>query len=65
MSDWAAEFAEWTARRLFPMPAMGPMTDLTRVRLRLRELSPRKAALLRLLLDMPVAANDDRVVRAA
>jgi hypothetical protein len=39
--------------------------DLTRVRLRLRELSPRKAALLRLLLDMPVAANDDRVVRAA
>jgi hypothetical protein len=57
--------AEWTARRLFPMRAMAPMTRLERVRLRLRELSPRKAALLRLLLDMPVAANDESVVRAA
>jgi hypothetical protein len=57
--------AEWTARRLFPMLAMTPMTDLGRVRLRLRELSPRKAVLLRLLLDMPVAANDDPVARAA
>lgn len=57
--------AEWTARRLFPMQAMAPMVNLDRVRVRLRELAPRKAALLRLLIDRPTAANDEAVVRAA
>lgn len=57
--------AERMARRLFPMQAMAPMSDLERVRQRLRDLSPRKAVLLRLLLDTPVAANDDPVARVA
>ena len=56
---------EWKARRLFPLRAMEPLLRLERVRPRLGELAPRKAALLRLLLDMPVAANDEALVRAA
>ena len=59
------QLVERTARRLFPMRAMGPMSDLERVRQRLGDLSPRKAVLLRLLLDTPGAANDDPVARVA
>jgi hypothetical protein len=57
--------AEWMARRLFPMEVMSSISNLDRVRSRLRELSPRKAVLLRLLLDTPAAANDEPVERAA
>jgi hypothetical protein len=57
--------AEWMARRLFPMEAFGAMANLDRVRQRLRDLAPRKAAMLRLLLDAPAAANDEPAVRAA